>query len=615
MSAVVAFAARAPTPIDLEWLEQATKLSCTSGSGSTGVWREGPCGLGHAPLTSDSDEDGPTTLDDRLRLTADVRLDARGDLCRALRTPGARLQDHPSDADLVLHAYDMWGEMFLERLAGDFAFALWDGRAQRLLCARDQLGLVPLHYVVQGDRLLVATDIDALLLHPGVGDALDESAISDFVAMGHYADRGATAFASIRRLPAGHTLTWAEGNVRVRRYWQLCEWEPLARFARPEEAQERFRELLDVAVADRLTTDRATVQLSGGMDSTSVAASALGEFRSRGLPTAALRAFTGVLGGDTGDREGEFATLVASDLGLPIDVLDASSFPAVDPFSTPALLTPEPTDYRPTDFELEYARLPARHAPVALSGHGGDALLMFVPWYWIEWLVRGRVVRLARACADRVRLEGGRPRPHVRAILNATADARRGRRPPSPPWLLSDHPVRGGGRTAARRRLPDPVRALDARSLASDPFWPALFLRGDPSFTREPVRFRYPLLDLRLVRFVRSLAPEPWLVDKRVLRDAASGRLPDRVRERRKTPLVRVPTSVPPTIHRALVELVRRSPELDRFLDPAALVAALGEESTSRRQRELGRALGLAHWLWHRNSVPIAERAHAVAKR
>jgi asparagine synthase (glutamine-hydrolysing) len=612
VSAVVALVAPEPGPADHAWLTGATELSRSAGPDGHRHRQIGLCGLGHALLQTGVDVLGPISLDGRVWITADARLDARDALRATLRarSPEVSAAACP-DAELLLAAYRRWGESMVEHVAGDFAFVIWDADEQRLLCARDQIGVVPLHYGRAGCSLLISTTVEALLSHPAIPDSLDEHAIADFLAFGFYTDQSATAFAAVRQLPPAHLLTWSAGEVRLRRYWRLREWEPLTRFDRIEDGAERLRELLDVAVADRLTTSLASAQLSGGMDSTSVAASAVRALRARNAPPGALRAFTGVLGGDSGDREGHFARLVADRLGIPIDLIDASTQSTRDPFDASAVRTPEPIPYQFTDFLLQYARVPARHGPVALSGHGADALFMFLPWYWLEWLARGRTGRVARAFAGHVRLTGGRPQPRVRLILR-WARIGRAAQAPLPPWLHADFVVRSGVADRRRERTPRPfgvrARDLDARALVFDPLWTTMFRQGDPVFTREPVRFRHPFADLRLIEFARSLAPEPWLVDKRILREAARMSLPEEVRLRPKTPLVRTsPPGASDDALRALADLAARSSVLQRFVDTDSLarevIASVGDADPIRNwARE--RALGLAHWLWHRESHP-----------
>jgi asparagine synthase (glutamine-hydrolysing) len=144
----------------------------------------------------------------------------------------------------------------------------------------------------------------------------------------------------------------------------------------------------------------------------------------------------------------------------------------------------------------------------------------------------------------------------------------------------------------------------DVRAVYTGSEWANQFRVGDPSFTGIPVRFRYPLVDLRLIAFARSLPPDPWLIDKRVLREAARARLPAEVLLRKKTPLiVRPATGLDETRAHQLAELVSRCEGLKRFIDPAVLsqelLAGAGDAlGQIRRPRE--RALGLAHWLWHR---------------
>ena len=279
----------------------------------------------------------------------------------------------------------------------------------------------------------------------------------------------------------------------------------------------------------------------------------------------------------------------------------------IDPFDEPPMRPPEPMPYQFTDYLLRYVRVPARHAPVALSGHGADVLFQFLPWYFLEWLARARVGRVARAFAERVRLGQGRPRPHLRTILHM-AGSGRSAQPRLPPWLLAEFVTRTGVADRQRERMPRPFgmrgRDIDARALTCDPMWAGLFRIGDPAFTREPVRVRHPFADLRLIEFARSLAPEPWLVDKRILREAAKSRLPEAVRTRPKTLLVRTPPSgVTEEALRSLAQMITHTSELQRFVDVDLLaqeVVGSGEDADVFRRWWRERALGLAYWLWHR---------------
>ncbi len=365
MSAVVAAAGTSLNPESRAWVTQATMLSRIAGPDGDGVHLEERCILGHAWLrTSPVEVAQPISLDGRIWLTADVRLDGRGELIADLRDRQRDVSGPVSDAELVLHAYAAWGQRCLEHLAGDFSFVLWDGHRQALMCARDQLGVTPLHYARIADGLLVASSTDALMLRPAVSDDLDESALADFLITGRYHDFGATAFEGVRRLPPAHALAWSDREVRLWRYWRLPRWEPLVRSPQPRAYIERFGELLDAAVADRITTDRLTVQLSGGMDSTSIAASAMAVLEARGAAHGAMRAMTAVLGGASGDREGEFAAIVAEALGVDVDWIDGSTMPAVDPDALPLVVTPEPAPYRRTAFEYETAPRSNTRQPV-----------------------------------------------------------------------------------------------------------------------------------------------------------------------------------------------------------------------------------------------------------
>jgi asparagine synthase (glutamine-hydrolysing) len=601
MSAVLAAVAPARDATAEQWVRAATAHSRFAGPDGDWVEPLDGCTLGHCRLAADGDvPDQPLTLDEQVWVSADVRLDDRAGLIASLRSHGRPAPGVVPDAELLLRAYLCWGERFLERLAGDFAFALWDGRRRLLLCVRDQIGIVPLHYAVRGQTLLVSSALDALLLHPDVSDRLDEQAVADFLLTGRAIEFGATAYAEIRRLPPAHVLSWSDGHVRLRRYWQLPASAPLLRFRRADEYVSHFRGLLERTVAERMPRGHVSVHLSGGMDSTTVAALAQ---RAHGR-VGGVRAITGMLGGASGDEEGLYASLVAEAMRLPIDVVDESQLTPTDPYAAPQLRFPEPNQYRWADVDVQIARRALDHAPVCLSGLGADPLLMFSPGYWIDWTAAGHPVRAIAALADNWRVFGERPRPHLRSSLIGMVSARRTPPPELPGWLCADFAGRIDATDRAHASQQLIARAVGWRSLTEDPSWHTWLTWGDPSCSGVRLRTRHPFLDLRLLDFATRIPPYPWLVDKRILRDATVELLPERVRQRPKTPLVDVARrGTDEASLSRLAEFVREVPQVDQFIDRDRLagdVLAWDSAADTRRNWSLSRAMGLVHWLAHR---------------
>jgi asparagine synthase (glutamine-hydrolysing) len=193
-----------------------------------------------------------------LTITANARIDAREDL-------------NLSDAELILSAYKKWGDDCVNHLIGDFAFAIWDESKQRFFCARDHFGVKPFYFTHIDNEFAFSSSLNALRLNPKVSNTLNEIAVGDYLLFGVNQDLSTTIFKDIQRLPPGHTLTVANGSITTRRYW-TPEPSSEVRFPDPESYVERFKELFARAVSDRLRTDRVAISMSGGLDSTSLAA-------------------------------------------------------------------------------------------------------------------------------------------------------------------------------------------------------------------------------------------------------------------------------------------------------------------------------------------------------
>ena len=204
-------------------------------------------------------------------LAADVRLDNRDDLARALAL-GDRIGTL-CDAAVLLAAWNRWGEASLERVVGDFAFALWDAKDERLVLARDFLGTRPLHYITNERFFAFASMARGLHALPTVQRAPDLATLTDFLALIPESGTG-SFFANVNRVEPGCLITVSSAGLRTRRWWRP-DLSPL-RSRSFDETVAALRDHLDTAVAARTRRINGGVgaHLSGGLDSTGVTATA-----------------------------------------------------------------------------------------------------------------------------------------------------------------------------------------------------------------------------------------------------------------------------------------------------------------------------------------------------
>ena len=261
------------------------------GPDRSGVWSRGEAGLGHAMLCTT-----PESLEEQLPLwhpasglaiTADARIDNRDELLGAL---GLANRNDMGDGEIILRTYDKWGERCPDKLAGDFAFAIWDERKRRLFCARDQMGIKCLYYFVSPKTIAFASEIKALCALDEIPARLNELRILDYLA-NIFEDRAITFYKDIYRLPAASTLTVTPYAARTARYWTLDPTKEL-KLRSDGEYAEAFRECFQTAVKRRLRSAFPTgAALSGGLDSSSIASTARKLRRDAGIADP-LRSFS-----------------------------------------------------------------------------------------------------------------------------------------------------------------------------------------------------------------------------------------------------------------------------------------------------------------------------------
>ncbi len=186
------------------------------GPDATRIWSQAGAGFcftflrsGPAPQSSEQ----PCSLDGRVWLLGDVRLDGREDLQRELEQSAESVGLDATDEELILRVWRQWREEGLAKLLGDFSFALWDGH--QLLCVRDLMGIRPFFFARSGDWFFFSNTLELLRLAPGVSSTLDPQFIGDFLLQDWSSNASRTVYKDIHRLPPGHCLKYS-GEAAVR---------------------------------------------------------------------------------------------------------------------------------------------------------------------------------------------------------------------------------------------------------------------------------------------------------------------------------------------------------------------------------------------------------------
>ncbi len=345
-------------------LEQMCAVIHHRGPDEWGMWCNGNVGIGMKRLQIIDLSGGhqPMATDDgRVQIVFNGEIYNHRDLRADLEQRGYRFRTS-SDTEAILHLYEEYGEDCVQQLRGMFAFAVWDARNQRLFIARDRLGKKPLHYLHDQNKLVFGSEIKSLLQHPDVTAEVNRPAIIPYLGCGYVPDPE-TMFQGISKLPPAHTLTWQQGKIAVKRYWDIS-YQPDYHKTEQQWLEETEAQL-DEAVRIRLMSDVPLgAFLSGGIDSSLVVALMA---RQMGSP---VKTFS--IGFDEAKyNELPFARMVAQKYGTDhheeIVRPDAEEvIPYLikmfdEPFADSSAI---PTYY--------VSRLARRHVTVALSGDGGD---------------------------------------------------------------------------------------------------------------------------------------------------------------------------------------------------------------------------------------------------
>jgi asparagine synthase (glutamine-hydrolysing) len=535
-----------------EAIERMAEAIAHRGGDGNAVWLVDPAAFAHAALhtTAESRDEPQPFVEGTLTIVADVRLDNRAELLSLLD-----IRASISDAMLILAAYRKWGGSCASRLEGDFAFAIWNARERTLFCARDPFGVKPFVYsLLPGMLFAFGSEARALLALDEVPRDVDEKRIADFLAL-YFDDIERTFYGALQRLPGGYTLTLdvnaGKGTIAVERYWSPEGVPELRLRGADRDAQYAagFREHFVRAVRERMRAVRTAeigAMLSGGLDSTSIACVARDELRAAGATP--LPVFSWIFSDSMDADEREYQEAVIAAGGMRPITLDSAELDA-SPWTDVDELLPDGPPYAPNHYLNSMA---ARHARdigvrVLLDGVGGDSTISRGRARFVELLVRGRPVRLARelrALATRRGTNESLPRlflgnvaaPLMPPSLLAFALRLRGRASTGDPALklLTPRMAQLTGASSARHSWSFSAKQEHVAQLTSPMLADGLELL-DRTMAMHRVEGRYPFFDRRLAEYCLSLPADQKLADgysRIVARRAMAGIVPDMVRWR-----------------------------------------------------------------------------------
>ncbi|MET7640237.1 asparagine synthase (glutamine-hydrolyzing) [Streptomyces sp. NPDC005438] len=557
-------------------VEAMTETMACRGPDAGGVWYGNHVALGHRRLAVIDVAGGaqPMAAENDGQVSAVISYSGEvynfAELRERLRSAGHRFRTR-SDTEVVLRSFQEWGLDFVRHLSGMFAFALWDAHTQELLLVRDRLGIKPLYYYPTPDGVLFGSEPKAILAHPEAHARLSSAGLRELMTWAN--TPGHAIFDGMFQVRPGHLLRVSREGVTETVYWALE--------ARPHEADldttvGRVRELLQTAVTSQTVADVPLCSLlSGGLDSSSVAAFAAQALRTRvEEPLHCFSvSFSPAGGADLAAAEGsgmedtDYAAILAHHIGASHGAIALDAGKLSDPAARAAVLRardlPQGLADMDTSLYLLFAAIRQR-STVALSGEGADELFGGYPWFHDEKATRARSfpwmhVPSAGAARGPSFLDPALPErlslDEYRADRYAEA--------------VADVPVLPGEPEQERR-----MRVVSYLFLTR--FLPMLLERKDRMSMAVGLEVRVPFCDHALVEYVFNV---PWSMksfdgrEKSLLRSAVAVDLPESVLARKKEPY--------PTIADPHYDQLLKGRLADLMDDGAAPVRALMDEKSA----------------------------------
>lgn len=286
-----------------------------------------------------------------------------------------------SDTEVIVHAYEEFGEDFVRHLNGMFALAIWDDRKKTLLIARDRIGIKPLFYAETDASLVFASELKVMLTHPLIDRKVDLVSLNEYLTY-EYVPTPRSMIRGVKKLPPGHMMSVQHGRVEITPYWDIrLERSEVGRKSVVEYERELEARLFDVVRKELVSDVPVGVLLSGGLDSSAITLAAARAYHGT------IKTFTAAFEDPSFD-ESRYARIVADTVGTDHHEFLMRASDLLDLIPKLGELVDEPlgdSSFVPTYLICRFAR---QHVKVALGGDGGDELFAGYPTYQAHKLIQ-----------------------------------------------------------------------------------------------------------------------------------------------------------------------------------------------------------------------------------
>ena len=591
-------------PVDRQLIHSLTDTLKFRGPDQQKVWTDNHIGMGHALFKTTFEaeyENQPATIDHKVWITCSARIDDRENLVNKMGLKQSLDLSKTPDSELILHAYRKWGEACLDHLLGDFAFVIWDKIQQKLFCARDRFGMRQLYYAQKNNSLIISNTFHCIKQHPSVSNRLNDKAIAGFLLFGSHTwiDKSITVLHDVKTLPPAHKFILQNNKIFIEKYWDIPTNLPLLKYQSKSDYIEHFNEIFKVAIADRIRTNTLSISMSGGMDSSSIAATVRQLEKENTIPPLKLNAVTAVYDRILPCQERHYAGVVAEHLGIPIHYLSGDDYP----FMKPIVLTTRPLEIDTFSFWKEIKKTFASYSRVVLTGAAADNLLEYSPAIYTL-----KEVNPIKVLMDLYKLT---KRYHKRPALGTgLLSMIRAKKISKQNVLIAPHAFPDWFNHKFEKEMnlkkiweetlqwnPNPLHPRHPKAhnslIGVDWNTDDIIMNSEFAFSEE----RDPFLDLRLVEFLFSIPSLPWFFEKHILRQSMATLLPKEIIDRPKTPLGELQEKFIFEPSSAWIQEWKGSEDLSRYIQLDKIPSLLSPSISSDLRYRALRILTLQLWL------------------